>query len=165
MFDGTVPPPSDTTATPGFRTRIGEPIVAGQRYAVTPDGLPDVNAPHLMFIAPEHQWHIEWAPEVAAMVHLTREDHRSWSSAWLSPLGLLGLSVHAVRGKFRSVSPAEFRAAADEITDQMSRHHPTTHATVVLPEGFTLCPVSPSMVAGSVEAHKQSLLAQPGTAQ
>ena len=56
------------------------------------------------------------------------------------------------------VSTAEFLAAADEITDQMSRCQPATRATVVLPEGFTFYPISPSMVAGSVRAHPQLLL-------
>lgn len=92
-----------------------------------------------------------------ATVHLTREDHDDWSPVWLAPLGLLGLAVHAVRGKFRSVSPAEFRSAADEILGQMSRQHPATRATVVIPEGSILHTVAPSMVAGSVEAHARHL--------
>jgi hypothetical protein len=144
---------------PGFQTQAGEVILAGQRYAVTRDGLPDINAAHLMFIAPEHQWHTAWIPETAATVSLTREDHVGWSAAWLDPLGLLGLAVHAIRGRFRTVSPAEFQAAADDITDQMSRYLPDTWATVVLPDGFTLHTVSPEMVVGSVENHTQLLLA------
>lgn len=143
--------------TGGLHTRLGEPIVAGRRYAVTPDGHPDVNAPHLMFLDPEHQWHIAWAPETAATVLLTRADHEGWSAAWLAPLGLLGLAVHAIHGRFRTVSPAEFQAAADEITAQMRQHQPATWAAVTLPAGFTLYPIAPSMVAGSVEAHAQEL--------
>jgi hypothetical protein len=150
---------SPTHRQPGFQTQTGEVIVAGQRYAVTRDGLPDINAAHLMFIAPAYQWRIELAPEAAATVSLTREDHEGRAAAWLAPLGLLGLAVHATRGRFRTVSAAEFRAAADEITDQMSRYLPGTWATVVLPEGFTLYTVSPAMVVGSIETHTQLLVA------
>jgi hypothetical protein len=147
------------THQPGVRTQTGEIIASGQRYAVTRDGLPDINAADLMFIAPEHQWRTVWSPEAAATVSLTREDHAGGSAAWLAPLGLLGLAVHAVGGRFRTVSATEFQAAADEITDQMSRYIPDTWATVVLPAGFTLYTVSPAMVVGSVQTHAQLLLA------
>jgi hypothetical protein len=147
---------SDTSIT-RFRTGLGEPIAAGTRYAVTADGQPDINAPHLLFLAPEHQWRIQWAPEEPATVHLTREDHDDLSPVWLAPLGLLGLAVHAVRGRFRIVSATAFQAAADEILQQMSRQYPAGRATVTIPEGFTLHTVAPAMVAGSVEAHNRVL--------
>ncbi|WP_145830945.1 hypothetical protein [Actinoplanes teichomyceticus] len=64
-----------------------------------------------------------------------------------------------------SASAAEFQAAADEITGQMSRYVPDTWATVVLPAGFTLYTVSAAMVAGSLDAHAQLLRAGvPGSA-
>lgn len=136
----------------------GEPIAADEVYAVTPTGAPDYSwRADYVFLQPQHFWRAQWLPETAGAVRVVRADVDNPMHYWVSAPGLLGVGVHAVRGRFRIVQFAELRAAAADLAEQMSRWHPDTIATLALPEGFTIDVVPPGLVYGTVTAHNTAL--------